>query len=338
MSNRGKRGVVWAVAFVATLAIAGSVSAVESQFANDRRWIPSVGLSVGFTVHEQEASFESSCRTSALWRPEPDEPMVGACQGSTPNFLGARELRPSEEGASQHVSPLVGVSAQLASPVIPKVPGRFRAFVSGEVLVLFSPTRAIAREGQPSSIGGPDGAEENIKHSQNSLTGVGTSADSEYGQLAYRLDLGLIYPFEALGRHFRLKPSVGWARWEFDLDGRLAAGLKDDYDPAPGATCACGANRRDVYLESSETLTLNGIGPGLELEMDALRFGQFGVGLFMGGNAYKVLGNRKANLQATVAVTGDALQDNTYDASWSYKADPWMYRVAVGIRLHFLGD
>ena len=91
--------------------------------------------------------------------------------------------------------------------------------------------------------------------------------------------------------------------------------------------------------------------------MDAGRFGPIGASLFVGGAAYRLLGDRTIKFSATSGIVaagnrseqlkpsgqpwprlfGRRLPEDTYTADWSFEADPWLFRVGVGLRFSWLG-
>ena len=91
--------------------------------------------------------------------------------------------------------------------------------------------------------------------------------------------------------------------------------------------------------------------------MEAARVGPFGVSIFAGGAAYKILGNRTVKFSTTknaaglpavfptfrglpgaLGSTAAAFGSDTYDADWSFEVDSWEYRGMLGVRFHWLGD
>ena len=134
------------------------------------------------------------------------------------------------------------------------------------------------------------------------------------------------------------------------------------------------AQYRQIVLGAQGSQSFNGIGGGLDIEMDVFRVGQLGVSLFLGGRFYRTLGDRTLDLSesATFAYeerlrpvsvdeypdaeyypppedypvppggyqygTNVALPEETFTANWSFEVDPWMYRVGLGLRFHWLGS
>jgi hypothetical protein len=121
--------------------------------------------------------------------------------------------------------------------------------------------------------------------------------------------------------------------------------------PGSGTTTnPCGNDLRPISISGSESLTFDGIGPGLEIEMEVGKFGPIGASLFIGGAAYKILGKRDVSFANSVSFEagepvgvlpgGDGLDlgADTYNGDWSYEVDPWLYRARVGLRFQWLGD
>lgn len=288
-------------------------------------------------------------------------------------------LRPLTTGTMDWaISPYVGADLQLMTPAIGPIPGRPRLFVRGEMQFLFPPARDIAKEGDPSSISLPGEITEYQNVAAITLNGQGSRTTSEFQMLVWGAGAGIAFPFQFRGRWLWVKPSVGWTRFAIDVDGLVVAGLKDDRLPDPGdPRCdprfcpnpypfiddadLFGANLREVTLSGDESRTFDGVGPGLEVEMDVGHYGPIGISLFAGGSAYRVFGDRSIHFSDSVEFpdpvqpTWDgpywspppegadnpeplSLPADTYTARWSHEVDPWLFRAMVGVRFSWLGN
>ena len=78
-------------------------------------------------------------------------------------------------------------------------------------------------------------------------------------------------------------------------------------------------------------VTQDGLGPGLELEIDAGRMGHMGFSVFIGGQAYRLLGSRDTRFTGSFT---DATSTET--ATFSVEIDPWLVRGGVGLRVRWL--
>ena len=131
--------------------------------------------------------------------------------------------------------------------------------------------------------------------------------------------------------------SVGWIRYEMDVSGVVMKGFKPirEHDFI-----------RFVTLEDSTSMSFNGIGPGIEVEIDANRWGPFRTSLYVEGHAYRVLGDRTVNFRKTVTIEDEGFHrfnhapshraTETYTADWSFQAEPWIWRGGVGARIRWL--
>jgi hypothetical protein len=366
-----RRVVKLTAAWSAACAVLVALPAPDSRADQEGRWVPSLALSGGATIQPQDSSVESSCE---LGGPGDSDLGIVPC-----DFLvgtGPAALRPYESETDWAVSPFVGANLQLMTPAIQVIPGRPRFFLLGEIQLLFPPTRDIAKEGDPSSVRLPDTRTELQATPALTLNGVGSSTTSEIQTLSWGAGVGVAFPFGFRGRRLWLKPSAAWTRYEIDVEGVVVAGLKDD--PVPGTYPRSelgppdpliqpttdwpfwGSQVREVNLSGSGSKTYDGIGPGLELEMIAGRFGQIGVSLFVNANAYRILGDREVAFSARddtlpalpyvwapsdpgpprvseIPGNPNGLPADTYTASWSFEVDPWLFRAGVGVRFHWFG-
>lgn len=288
-------------------------------------WIPSLALTGGITFQKEQSSVESCTLGTEL-----------SCPGTGP-------LRPGDRDSEWAVSPYVGANLQLMTPALP-VPGRPRFFVSGEILPTFASTRDTAKEGDPTGFSlppafvNPDGSFDPTQFPESAISGVGSRTSSEVQTLVWGANAGVSFPFQVGERQLRIKPSFGWLRYTVDVDGVVLAALKNDNPPIFGSTI------REVVLSGRDSLTLDGIGPGLEVELDAARWGPIGASVYLDAHAYKVLGNRSVNFNDSLACPqcGDldigGLPPETYAAEWSFEVKPWMFRAGLGLRFHWLGS
>lgn len=327
--------------------LAAPAGAQDASPLDASRWFPSLAVVSGITFQQQQADVDSSCLRGGPAGPNDGE--NGTCRrppNSTPSFL-----QPSKDGEDWVVTPYVGANLEILSPVIPGVPGRPRLFLNGEILPSFGPTKDIAKEGNPTGLFvDPQDVAPNARFSEGAIKGAGSQTSGEINLLVWAAAIGAAFPFEWQGRPFLLKPSFGWLQYSVDIDGRVLRGICPPPPGPPAADTTCGTPNaptwRSVSLSDSTTETYNGIGPGLELEMDVGRWGPFQPSLFLGFNAYAVLGDRKVELSDSLTcgpaapctpTTGDPLGTDTYDANWSFEVDPWMFRAGLGLRLRWIG-
>jgi len=271
------------------------------------------------------------------------------------------ELRGFFKGDDLTVAPFVGGSLELMSPALP-IPTRPRIFLSGEILPTFASDRDFATQGDPGCVRGPDPGDPCAKDEDgsrdtpygiDSANGTGSRTSAKIDTLVFGASLGVAFPLKVGKRQLRFKPSVGWINYKVEADGIVVDAACDpaapflgactDYTP-PGMPTRPGF-LRETTLAASASQRFNGIGPGFDIEMDTGRYGPLGVSLFMGGRAYAILGDRTISFAAVDNFT-DQLSDPGVDppvmtdraaAQFEVEVDPWIYRVHVGIRFHWLG-
>lgn len=330
-------------------AITSSAFADGDRPDRSRRWVPSIALTGGGGFQDVEAAQMSMCETGGVGDPLSGiQDCIGPSGGATP---GPAPLRRPESGSDHSVFPFVGATLQLSSPSIEFLPGRPSVFVSGELNLVFPPVRNVVNEANAGTITIPPDVTSGLMGlPATGLQGVGSRTSSEIRTVRWGAGAGLAFPFEFLGRQLRVKPSANWTHFEVDVEGLLVAGLKDD--PMPGFGPPFSPNLRDVTLEGRSTIVVDGIGPGLELEMDVGDIGPFGASVFINANGYRVLGDRDTRIAVTCtppdpACTGsyltveglpDGIPVDTYTAEWSYEVDPWLYDAEVGLRFSFIGN
>lgn len=285
------------------------------------RWIPSFALISGVTVQEWSGSNASSiCRGCTF--PDPTE----------------EPLRDPQFGSDRDVTPYVGGSVELMTPELP-LPLSPRLFVGGEMAAAFGFERSVANEGDPNVPRSPLPEGSDFFFSEDRALGQGTDTVAEFESQLYGAHVGVAFPFELFGRQMRVKPSFAWLRYDIHLEGLVVdAECLEFFQNTRCNTTSQGIGfLRSIRLSAEDDKTLDGIGPGVDLEMDTGRFGPFGTSLFLGGRVYKLLGDRTVGFEAPVESFDDAVGVDEARAEFSFEVDEWMYRVGLGLRLHWVG-
>jgi len=216
---------------------------------------------------------------------------------------------------------------------------------SGEILPTFAADRDLAVEGNPSCIRGPEpnapcaskpGGLSGTSFNAENANGQGSSLITQVDTLVFGANLGVAFPVEVLERQLRIKPSVGWISYEVEADGLVVDAACGDPNSIPPST-RCNDFLREMTLAASDSQRFNGIGPGVDVEMDAGQLGPLGVSLFLGGRAYAIVGDRDMSFSDTKSYD-DQLGTDDATALFEVKVDPWIFRAHVGIRFHYLGN
>lgn len=323
----GAIAVLRALVPIASLAADGSKVVEPTKQAGEDRWVPSLAITSGVTIQNQEGFADSILFEDMSLTPIP--------------------LRGPVNGNDNAVSPFVGGALELMAPAL-SIPTRPRLFVSGEILPTFASSRDLALEGDPSCIRGPEPdapcARDEVPGTRRrgfgelGANGQGTKTSAQVDTLVFGASLGVAFPLQFGKRQLRIKPSVGWINYEVDAEGLVV-----DPDCDPDILCTdvriTPGFLRETILTASDSQRFNAIGPGLDIEMDAGRYGPLGVSLFVGGRAYAVVGDRTISFSAMETFTDQISAPGTDRAvaQFEVEVDPWIYRTHVGIRFHWLG-
>jgi len=329
---------------IASLATDGGDPEERTTQAGEDRWVPSLTLTSGVTIQKQTGSVESFL-----------------FEDMTPPSVA---LRDSLEGDDLAVSPFVGGSLELMTPALP-IPTRPRLFLSGEFLPTFAISRKLVQDGEPDCVRGPElnapcAADEIADAKENGVTrvnpfgedeanGRGQFVTAEVQMPVWSASVGVAFPVEFRERQLRIKPSFGWINYEVEAEGLVVEAMCREYiDIFGDPTTQCTDIRptpgfpeegflREVTLNANASQRFNGIGPGLDVEMDTGRFGPIGSSVFLGARAYYILGDRSFSFGTSEAYDDEFGMD-TAVANFEVEVAPWIVRASVGIRFQWLGS
>jgi len=286
------------------------------------------------------------------------------------HFVGL-DPRPAElptDDDDLFLTPFVGGSAEVMTPALQGVPGRPRLFAHGDLLGAFAFQRNVAKQGVPGAVEYPapgrvDPSDPNspiappdlppgstlIKvaagTAEGTLPGIGATTSGEVTSLVASAGLGVAFTLDALERRIRIRPSIEYMREDIEVIGRLVRAYQVDTgllkDAVPGAPLINSVYLDTIDLRAEKTRAFHGIGPGLEVEMDAARAGPVMLSLFASGQAYKMLGDLDVELSDSQEVVADGtyvLTNQTVEADWDFHIHSWAYRGGVGLRFRWLPE
>lgn len=293
-----------------------------AQWEGADRWVPSLAIISGVTVQKWKAT-----ASGQLIPMDPNEP--------------TSDLRPPVSGNDLDVTPFVGGSFELMTPKLP-LPASPRVVIGADLMAAFPFNRKVAIDGNPGAIEAPFPEGTPAFWKASDANGQGSETTAEMKTLVFGAHLGLSFPFEFMGRAMRVKPGIGWFRYEVKADGLFSTVQCLNPPPIPPfsvpTTCnAPNSTVREIQLSSGTKESFDGIGPRIDLELDTGRFGPVGSSLFVGARAYRILGERKVTFEASQTFD-DAIGNDTAAARWTFEVNPWMYRAELGMRFHWLGS
>ena len=283
---------------------------------SDSRWIPSVSLQTGIAVNKREGEISSIER--------------GFIDGKTTQIFGT-----------------FGSSLQIETPRLSLIPYRPRFFARADILYSADDKESLVSEGVAddsiSKLGDGYNLEAGVVEQ---LVGRGSALRPQVEPLILGGGLGLSFQTEVFGRKLRVKPSIEWMfqREEIALEFSDAEG--NGTDPA-----RCQPECRAVSINAQDTKGYHSLGPGLELDYDTGRAGNFRASLFSRFQALAILSDRDSRLDATGSwlirtverIDGEDVITSIDPApgradttvSSRYKRDPWSYVAVVGFRIYW---
>jgi len=271
------------------------------------RWIPSLGIVLGFTTQKHKGTVNAAQEVAAF--------------GTIFDFpLGDRV---PAKGQKNFTSLLVGGTAELQTPQLLPFKWSPRIFIGGEIVNVSAQTRTFAREGNPSKLQEPDQA----IFPSNAILGQGSSTRSDADTVLYGASVGVSFPIQIGDWRVSIKPSARYLNQEFDFYGVVLnaerQGILDNLPPT-----------QTVEIRARKSLDVHAVGPGLEIEIDAARVKSIAASVFISGGAYRVLSDRDTAFSKLVE---DNLQTGDYRGDFTAKIDPWIYRASAGFRVKWLG-
>lgn len=269
-------------------------SAGADEVENESRWLPSASIVLGLSNQAATSSLSSNVRPT----------------GSEGAVI--RETR-------SIVSPTIGGSIELMSPVILDLPGRPRIFAHGDLIPLLTTERKIAIEGAAGDLEAP--INEGI-FGEAAISGQGSFSSIDMGTLAYGAGLGVAIHFELFEIEMAIRPSAEWYRYQGTFRGFVSRAFK--------AGVSLGPPDREVQLRATERRNWNAVGGGLEIEAEVLEEESLSALFFAFGRYYSNVGDRSIEASAS-NLDGDT-------ATFSYKNAPTLYNFGVGFRVRWTGD
>ncbi len=291
-------GILGSVALAALYAAAAEADAPAERSALDRRWIPSASFYTAGLIDDRVARMES-------------------------------DTSPFKDGDSLGLLWSVGGTADMASPVILDVPGKPRMFAHADVGFVYSLEDPVTSEGDP---GGTPRLVEG-SNTAEAIAGVGSSVRAEAKPLVLSGGIGSVFEFEVLDRALRIRPTLEWMYRRDTMKATLGGGESES--PIPNET-ECVPDCRTVFIKHQTEKGYHSLGPGIEVETDAGRFGDFLLGFYGSFRAYYILGDRKAELQSRGSWSRFDGQATTREDTvfvTRYEREPWHYRFGMGFRV-----
>ena len=264
-----------------------------------------------------------------------ENPWIPAISGSTGVYSQSMDARgssspaarPSISGDTNMLFPFLGLTAELSTPKLP-LPGAPALFIRGGVDFSIASTWNVAKEGSVGKVEVPRTPIGGFPSAEG-VSGTGTTASAEPNLANYKAALGASFEFTALDRTLRIRPSV-----EYRYDAINYRLRMKDADEISGALCPCAI----ASLSQHKGSDYHSIGPGLELEMDAVRSGPIMVSVFASTQAYYLLGNENTSFNLSGVYEPSLPANEPVTANANFERDTWSFQAGVGLRFRWLPE
>lgn len=317
------------IAFAVTSLLVADRSVADSRSgagSDENRWIPSLGITLGATIHDHDgtAGSDGFRNGQSLDDPPPPDPLTR----STLN-------RPDAAGSQTLKAINVGGVLEIETPSIPIPFLRPRIFFGGELEHVSSQERNLATEGNPEpTLTAPAG---NLSFSAVELNGRGTRTTSDLDNMQLGAWIGVSIPVQLGDWKVSIKPSARYLNQKVNFTGIFSHGIRDNFVDS-------GNRRRDFptntfLVQIEDSLDVHAIGPGLEIEIEVGAIRSLSTSVFINGGAYRVLSDRDIQVNSTgLGSTNSASENFEFETQFTAEIDPWLYRGNVGMRFKWKGS
>ncbi len=281
--------------------------AAEGEERDLDRWVPALGFVLGIAGNGIEGYLE----TTDVLGPQDTDP------------TGANPVQPLIEGApasadTNMIIPSFGASLELMTPAWKRIGGRPRAFGRFDVSYAFGPDYQVPSLGNPGEfeVSGNFGGITEAR-----VLGQGARTTARSGPLLLAAGAGLAFTVYFEDRPLRFKPSVEYMRHELEVEGYLHRAVQQ-------ANAHSSLDEfREVELYASDSTIHHMLGPGFEVDMDAVRTGDFVFAPYIGFKAMLLLDDDRT-------VVSDS---NEFDeaAVFTINPDRWTIGATVGVRVRW---
>lgn len=295
--------------FVVVSTAVSANSALSGEGERNGRWLPALSIEASVIGQDLSAEVES----------------------------GQRENTP-QDGDARPVFPSLGARVQLATPALAdlsgllEIPSVLRLYSHVGISYSIDKKTSITREGTvgPFFATGAMGVRLDLDSNELAevFAGQGSEVSSKTQPLLFTAGLGLDFAFSIFDRILHLKPSLEYRREELEFSAFASDVLPDGSNVNPGR-CPCTGLR----LRADEHQVYHGIGPGLEVELEAARAGDYLLSIYALAIGYHNLGELTQRWSKT-GTYDDGV--TPADVMGTAEMPDWSIRLGVGLRASWL--
>ena len=325
---------IGAVLLLTFALLSGDASAASRDEDELSRWVPSLALETDLSFHPTSGSVRTGDVYGPYYFPpfDPSRERTQPITAGTPAFADPYMVTPS-----------FGIVAELMTPAWFDLPGRPRLFAHADVIVAFGPSYQMPGIANPGALRAP--SDPQIPLTENTILGQGASNEANVQPLQVAAGAGIAFTTQWAGRTVRLKPSFEYLRQELELSSLVSRAVKYKNDTGAGL-----ANFRQILISGKKQAIYDGIGPGIQVEMDTGRAGPLVLSLYASVKAWAFLNNEPIEIQASnqnAFSTGCQPVDTTpinpsnpllcaaEQADFSFQREDWGFGGGFGLRFRW---
>lgn len=244
-------------------------------------------------------------------------------------------IRPPSEGDVLNTQPTVGLDLGILSPRVVSLGDQvwLRVFAHASAELNFAAETVATREEARGALRPPVGSTGDPvdRFSEISIVGQGSRGVVDFQLYQFRAGTGLAFDIELFERPVRIRTSLEYIRKRIKPRAGVSRAIQTRLGTPPTFLVDDFENDfRFITTDVEESVTLHGIGPGIEAEVDAPKIGPFRTSIFGGFNFYRFLGDLET--ESTVSA-GSGNPSET--ATFRFEFKPWVYRINAGFRIRW---
>jgi hypothetical protein len=300
---------------------------------NSARWVPGFSLQSGVNAQNGTGTLSTS---NVL---DPYNP--GA--NSTLDYSLILPGTP-QSSSSRLMTPYGGISVEIMTPTLGALSDAESQGVAGfahiDLSYSFGPEYNLPATGNP----GPfiSAVPSSASLTQGAIIGQGGRTIISVNPFLLTAGAGVALSFRAWDRVMRIKPSVEYLRQEVSLRGLVRRAVRIDPTPNAPAGTPDDTYFRTVNLSGQTSRVYHGLGPGLEIEVETGRAGNFVVALYASAKAWTFLNNDDLRVEVFNDDSVNCpppppgqVNCSSESAAFGYSQNDWAYGGSLGLRFRW---
>jgi hypothetical protein len=299
---------------------------------NSARWVPGFSLQSGVNAQNGTGTLSTS-NVLDPYNPGANSTDYSLILPGTP-----------QSSSSRLMTPYGGISVEIMTPTLGALSDAESQGVAGfahiDLSYSFGPEYNLPATGNP----GPfiSAVPSSASLTQGAIIGQGGRTIISVNPFLLTAGAGVALSFRAWDRVIRIKPSVEYLRQEVSLRGLVRRAVRIDPTPNAPAGTPDDTYFRTVNLSGQTSRVYHGLGPGLEIEVETGRAGNFVVALYASAKAWTFLNNDDLRVEVFNDDSVNCpppppgqVNCSSESAAFGYSQNDWAYGGSLGLRFRW---